>query len=252
MKTRKTFITLAIALALVCGMVIGANAADTLKEISAYLNYGITIKYNGEEQNLADASGNRVYPITYNGTTYLPIRAVSNMLGIGVEWDGATQTVLLGKTEAAVNLFEAYTPYTPYQSTSLAGADRYYGPIFYQNADTLEKIGGETVSSWLNLWTISERGNIGNTLLSSFNIGGKYTTLTFKAYSDKDATLTIKGDNGSVLAEFNLTGGKVPQTFTVDLLNTTQLTFERSLAPEADDFSEWEISTYIFDAKLEA
>ena len=97
MKTRKTFITLAIALALVCGMVIGANAADTLKEISAYLNYGITIKYNGEAQNLADASGNRVYPITYNGTTYLPIRAVSNMLGIGVDWDGATQTVLLGK-----------------------------------------------------------------------------------------------------------------------------------------------------------
>ena len=72
------------------------------------------------------------------------------------------------------------------------------------------------------------------------------------AYSDKDATLTIKGDNDSVLTEFNLTGGKVPQTFTVDLLNTTQLTFERSLAPEADDFSEWEISTYIFDAKLEA
>ena len=49
MKSKKALTTLAITLALVCGMAIGANAADTLKEISAYLNYGITIKYNGEE-----------------------------------------------------------------------------------------------------------------------------------------------------------------------------------------------------------
>lgn len=248
MKHRKALMTLAIALALVCGMAIGANAAGTLEQISAYLNYGITIKYDGETQNLTDASGNRVYPITYNSTTYLPVRAVSDLLGIGVDWDGATQTVLLGSTGAAVNLFEAYTPYTPYQSRSLVIADRYDGPIFYQNADTPEKIGGETASSWLNMWTISDRGDVGNTLLSSFNIGGKYTKLTFKAYSDKDATLTIKGDNGSVLAEFKLTGGQVPQTFTVDLLNTTQLTFERSLAPDDDR----EINTYIFNAKLEA
>ena len=36
-----------------------------------------TIRYNGETQTLFDANKNRVYPITYNGTTYLPVRAVS-------------------------------------------------------------------------------------------------------------------------------------------------------------------------------
>jgi len=43
--------------------------------------------------------GNPVYPIIYNGTTYLPIRAVSNMLDIPVAWDATTKTVILGTEE---------------------------------------------------------------------------------------------------------------------------------------------------------
>ena len=250
MKTRKTFITLAIALALVCGMVIGANAADTLKEISAYLNYGITIKYNGEVQNLTDAGGNRVYPISYNGTTYLPVRAVSNMLGIGVDWDGATQTVLLGKTGATVNPMETYKPYTSYQSVSRVISDWHEGPIFYQKSTTPENIGGETASSWLNLYNPKNNwAEDSNTLLCSFNIGGKYKTLTFKAYTNEDATLTVKGDNDSLLGEFKLTAGQTPQTFTIDLLNTKQLTFLLNNGVETYGI---DIETYVFDAKLEA
>lgn len=250
MKTRKTFITLAIALALVCGMVIGANAADTLKEISAYLNYDITIKYNGEVQNLTDAGGNRVYPITYNGTTYLPVRAVSNMLGIGVDWDGATQTVLLGKAESTVNLMETYKPYTKYQSVSRVISDWHDGPIFYQKSTTPENIGGETASSWLNLYNPKNNwAEDSNTLLCSFNIGGKYKTLTFKAYTNEDATLTVKGDNDSLLGEFKLAAGQTPQTFTIDLLNTTQLTFLLNNGVETYGI---DIETYVFDAKLEA
>ena len=250
MKTRKTFITLAIALALVCGMVIGANAADTLKEISAYLNYGITIKYSGEVQNLTDAGGNRVYPISYNGTTYLPVRAVSNMLGIGVDWDGATQTVLLGKTGATVNLMETYKPYTSYQSVSRVISDWHDGPIFYQKSTTPENIGGETASSWLNLYNPKNNwAEDSNTLLCSFNIGGKYKTLTFKAYTNEDATLTVKGDTDSLLGEFKLTAGQTPQTFTIDLLNTKQLTFLLNNGVETYGI---DIETYVFDAKLEA
>ena len=250
MNGKKALMTLAITLALVCGMAIGASAADTLKEISAYLNYGITIKYNGEAQNLTDAGGNRVYPISYNGTTYLPVRAVSNMLGIGVDWDGATQTVLLGKTGATVNLMETYKPYTSYQSVSRVISDWHDGPIFYQKSTTPENIGGETASSWLNLYNPKNNwAEDSNTLLCSFNIGGKYKTLTFKAYTNEDATLTVKGDNDSLLGEFKLTAGQTPQTFTIDLLNTKQLTFLLNNGVETYGI---DIETYVFDAKLEA
>ncbi len=74
-----------------------ATASDSAPtEITAQINPGITVKYNGKAQNMADVNGNPVYPMLYGGTTYLPVRAVSNMLGIDVDWDGATQTVILG------------------------------------------------------------------------------------------------------------------------------------------------------------
>lgn len=226
MKTKKALITLAIALALVCGMAIGANATDTLKEIAAYLNYGITIKYDGETQNLTDASGNRVYPITYDGTTYLPVRAVSNMLDIGVDWDGATQTVLLGKPADGTDLIDTFKPYTDFVSEpGLMLSSN--APEFIQSSQKESTdAGGETISHWLKFWNISEDPQ--QELVCSFNLGGKYSSLSFKVYSSEDTTLAVKGDNDSVLGEYDLTGGQVPQTITVDLQNTTQLTFIRN------------------------
>ena len=249
-KTLAFILTLCMTVTGVVCFAAGAAAAGGLQEIKAYLNADITLKLDGEAQVLTDASGVRTYPITYNGTTYLPVRAVSNLLGIGVDWDGATQTVLLGKTGATVNLMETYKPYTSYQSVSRVISDWHDGPIFYQKSTTPENIGGETASSWLNLYNPKNNwAEDSNTLLCSFNIGGKYKTLTFKAYTNEDATLTVKGDTDSLLGEFKLTAGQTPQTFTIDLLNTKQLTFLLNNGVETYGI---DIETYVFDAKLEA
>lgn len=97
MKRGRRFVSLVLALVMICSLVVNASAAESQEEIKAYLNYDITVTYNGNTQTLKDAAGNTVYPVSYNGTTYLPVRAVSNMLGIEVEWDGATQTVILSE-----------------------------------------------------------------------------------------------------------------------------------------------------------
>jgi hypothetical protein len=39
--------------------------------------------------------GTPVLPISYNGTTYLPVRAMGYLLGLGIDWDGSTKTVLI-------------------------------------------------------------------------------------------------------------------------------------------------------------
>ena len=95
MKNGKRLASLALALIMIFGLMAGASAASTQEEIQAYLNYDVTVTYNGEAQAMTDATGSAVYPISYKGTTYLPVRAVSNMLGVAVDWDGETQTVLL-------------------------------------------------------------------------------------------------------------------------------------------------------------
>ncbi|MFK7695913.1 DUF4352 domain-containing protein [Paenibacillus sp. HJGM_3] len=98
---KKLMLVLAGAAISVSSMSIGAYAASNLEEISAYLNKGLKITLNGKAWTPKDADGNVVYPITYDGTTYLPVRAAGEALGLKVGYDAATETVLLGETPSA-------------------------------------------------------------------------------------------------------------------------------------------------------
>ncbi len=48
---------------------------------------------------LKDAKGNRVEPVQYNGTTYLPLRALAETIGKEVYWDKDTGDIYLGKNQ---------------------------------------------------------------------------------------------------------------------------------------------------------
>ena len=140
MKIKKTVLALALAMAVMFGLMIGVNAADTLETISAYLNYGITVKYNGEAQELIDADGNKVYPITYNGTTYLPVRAISNILGVEVNWDGKTKTVLLEGSRTALKTpaDTSEANFTINQNVRLAGETDWHDNVYANVGDRVE------------------------------------------------------------------------------------------------------------------
>ena len=92
---------------LIAGVLIGAMLTSGVvfaKQISttAELFYNnIKISLNGQEVLPKDANGNYVEPFTINGTTYLPVRAVANALGIDVDWDGSTNTVILSNALSA-------------------------------------------------------------------------------------------------------------------------------------------------------
>ena len=90
---------------LIVGLLIGAMFTSGMvfaKQISetAELFYNnIKIYIDGGEIVPKDANGNVVEPFIMNGTTYLPVRAISNAFGKDVEWDGATQSVYIGKKD---------------------------------------------------------------------------------------------------------------------------------------------------------
>src|SRR5690606_10675405 len=75
--------------------------------IKANLNHGIKITLDGKPWTPRDAQGNALTPITYKGSTYLPVRAVAEAAGISVDWDAATQTVILGEAYDVVLEFPA-------------------------------------------------------------------------------------------------------------------------------------------------
>lgn len=86
------------AVILVGGVAYAANTT-TLYDV---INSGIKIVVDGQKLNPADANGNPVEPMIYNGTTYLPVRAVANALGKAVYWDGPNYTVYLGNMDGTL------------------------------------------------------------------------------------------------------------------------------------------------------
>ncbi len=90
---------------LISGIIIGViltGGAAFAKQASewAELYYNnIKIYIDGGEITPKDVNGNYVEPFTMNGTTYLPVRAISNAFGKEVEWDGITQSVYIGKKD---------------------------------------------------------------------------------------------------------------------------------------------------------
>lgn len=216
MKKKKFVSAVALTLALLCAFTLGANASGTLQEIKAYLNSGITVKMDGVEQVLKDANGTRIFPITYNGSTYLPVRAVSDMLGVGVDWDQATQSVLLGKQASGVDLIDTYDIY--YKQVKFTE----FGQVRTSEGKT-EDIAGITYSNWIYLDASYWNGNPMVTNSISYNLLGRHETLTFSCYSTLDTTLKILGDDGLELGEYSITGGAAPKTFTVPLFHTNEL-----------------------------
>ena len=89
------------ALALCTGMVTGtALAANTVYKNIRVQYCCIKLVVNGAPVTPKDANGSTVEPFIYNGTTYLPVRAVGNALGQDVSWNGNTKTVYIGMNES--------------------------------------------------------------------------------------------------------------------------------------------------------
>lgn len=76
-------------------------AATTVK---AELSPDFTIVIDGKERTFYSADGEEAHPIVYNGTTYLPLRAIGEIMGKNVNWDESTMTVTLSGSRTAENV----------------------------------------------------------------------------------------------------------------------------------------------------
>ena len=81
-----------------------AFAATAIKK-TITVDYNINLNINGKTPTLTDVDGNRVQPFTYDGTTYVPIRAVANELGADVEYFQDTNTAYINSQDDVKNLY---------------------------------------------------------------------------------------------------------------------------------------------------
>lgn len=80
------------------GYILGFLTAVILVGGATYAAQTVRIVLNGTELVPTDVTGKRVDPILVDGTTYLPVRAIADALGLNVGWDEATYTVSLDKS----------------------------------------------------------------------------------------------------------------------------------------------------------
>ena len=125
----------AVVFCLLGAMALGTctvSAANGTKNISATFR-NIKIVVDGKEVSTS------AEPFIYNGTTYLPIRAVGEAVGKEVTWNGGTNTVYLGEVPESAKQPE--TPAAPAATGSL--------PVFTKFMVESEMYGEEEVSEVL-------------------------------------------------------------------------------------------------------
>lgn len=98
------FCMLALSVALLAGALALTTGAQGATEVTAQLSPQMTIRVDGTARAFYNASGTEVYPIVYRGTTYLPLRAVGELMGKNVNWDQATLTVTLAGVRATAGV----------------------------------------------------------------------------------------------------------------------------------------------------
>lgn len=101
MKKNRLIQTTACAMALSAALTVSAFAATN---VTATLRPDVTVRIDGVTCDFYNAQGKEVYPIIYNGTTYIPLRAVGELMGKNVNWDGTTGTASLSGTRTTGNV----------------------------------------------------------------------------------------------------------------------------------------------------
>lgn len=196
-----------------CGVVAGAMLMTTAPAIASQATKSISATYNNikivvDGRQVTTDSHNE--PFIYNGTTYLPVRAVGEAVGKAVTWDGATNTVYLGDNPVSDNgqyLVDVCPP--------------------YQNGRTYEtvKMAGKTYMKALGV----ENGSP-----ALINLDGKYTTMEFVLGHgdgfDEEEEYNFYVD-GVLVKTITLEKGQMPTQYSIPLNYGLQLKIDKVVGP---------------------
>lgn len=103
-KALKAGLAFACALALVLGTAVATSTITTRQLTAQFM--GIKLEVDGQTVTPKDAGGKTVEPFVVDGTTYLPVRAVGEALGMEVDWDADTRTVSLRSAQTQSPMLE--------------------------------------------------------------------------------------------------------------------------------------------------
>ena len=172
------------------------NIAVTYKNIKLIID--------GTQVTPKDANGATVEPFVYNGTTYLPVRAVSTTLRKQVSWDGNTNTVYIGDNLGQSSFLMDVCP--PYEKSVVS-------------------VGTVTMSgkSYSHGFSIGDREGA----YAYFNLNGNYSTMEFDFGAvDGDNEFSMEYDiylDGQLVKTITHEAGDMVKHYTIPLDKALQM-----------------------------
>lgn len=133
MKERtKGFLAGMLVMLLIVSFSVTAFAAYRKNATLEYADIKITL--DGQEVVPRDVNGNAVEPFIINGTTYLPVRGISSSLGLAVDWDQTSKTVMLETKSRDVfsDLVDQSVAYT-YAEEGVQDIGMFYTTLCFQD-----------------------------------------------------------------------------------------------------------------------
>lgn len=199
-KTFKGFLLGFLSAAVLLNGLAYAVGTTTLYDV---ITDDVKIVVDNQILNPTDANGNKVEPIIYNGTTYLPVRAVANAFGKAVYWDGPDFTVYLGDMDGKLK----------YPTDELSTDDN-IGHYSWESTNDLKDNLGNMHSRGISSWSDGPYEKICNMKYSKFK--GVIYVKNGSSFSD-GAQIIIKADGKTIYTSPEITKISKPISFDLDI-----------------------------------
>ena len=177
----------ALALALVLGTGTAALAAGTVMNIA--VNPGMKLSIDGEAFVPTDVNGKEVDVFAYNGTTYVPIRAISQAFGKAVSYNADTQTAVIQSVKP---------PYDPEKVDYVLS----YAPEVYEDENGNPQTWYNGVGYEFRWWLPEEQQNsftvkqVSGQLPDGITLVDDHLEGECQAAGETDVTFTVTPRNG--------------------------------------------------------
>jgi hypothetical protein len=175
------------------------------EETVVYKNPNASLVLDGQTLHFTD-NGKNLDLLMLDGTAYVPLMQFSKALGKEITWSQIDQAFYIGIQPGGVDMIEILQPYSSSNVRIRTEQDNY--SVNIANKEYTKYI------------YPSNEGKV------YYNLEGKYSTITFKTYSDHDSTdkFCVYGDNDALLYKTEIKSKNLPVEHTVDVRNVFQLT----------------------------
>lgn len=205
MKRKKITKLIVAAICLVAFSASAAFASNVARTITVYYQ-DIKMYVDGQRVNTSSE------PFIYNGSTYLPVRAISEALGEEVYWDGNTKSVYIGERPGTTQYLMDVCP--PYQVD--VNIKEYYpenGKYFLMAGDKYTNGITGCCASYNAYFNTNSQFN---TLKLTYGPVDNYS------FYDKVGTLSFIAD-GKEIASFEVREGDMPKSTSLSIKGVNQL-----------------------------